>query len=388
MKRILCLLLILLLLCVLPACGQSSEAASAPEAAAAETPEPTPEETPEPTPTPTPPPTEWIITDESAEEILARAELESLEHIDATASTEYEALLQLRELLPDCRIDWVYEFQGVKYPSDTTELHVTDMTGLEDALRYLPALTDVDLLDAGAQIEDLDRFSEIRPDVFWLWEFYFHGFTIRTDVLVYSSLQDIGYVPRDENYYYPILKYCTKLKALDLGHNNLQDISLIGRMTDLQVLILADDHLKDASCLANLHDLIFLELFMNDELEDFSFLHSLTKLKDLNLCYCTHLTSLDFVDDMPDLEFMLVKYTGLDVDYYNEVKASHPQIHMTFWDGDKESTGSNWRDTPRNHMIRSAFSNWPDIVRYDYYNDMDFVFGNKIYPITYFVRED
>ena len=39
-------------------------------------------------------------------------------------------------------------------------------------------------------------------------------------------------------------------------------------------------------------------------------------------------------------------------------------------------------------MIRSAFSNWPDIVRYDYYNDMDFVFGNKIYPITYFVRED
>ena len=262
------------------------------------------------------------------------------------------------------------------------------MTGLEDALRYLPALTDVDLLEAGAEIEDLDRFSEIRPDVFWLWEFRFHGFVIRTDILVYSSLQPIGFVPHDDAYYYPILKYCTKLKALDLGHNSLKDISPIGKMTDLQILILADDHLTDASCLANLKDLIYLELFMNDELEDFSFLKSLTKLKDLNLCYCTHLTSLDFMDYMPDLEFMLVKYTGLDVDYYNEMKASHPQTRMVFWDGDRESTNSGWRDTPRNHMIRSAFANWPSIVRYDYYNDMDFEFYGKIYPITYYVRED
>ena len=44
---------------------------------------------------------------------------------------------RLRELLPDCEIRWEYEFQGVRYPSDTTELKVTDLTGLEDALRYL-----------------------------------------------------------------------------------------------------------------------------------------------------------------------------------------------------------------------------------------------------------
>ena len=379
MKHIFSLILLLCLLLVLPACGVRAE----------QPPEPTPEATPEPTPEPTPPPTEWTLSDESAEEILALAdEFPGLEHIDATASTEYDALLALREKLPNCDIDWVYEFQGVSYPSDTTELKVTDMTGLEDALRYLPALTDVDLLEAGAAIEDLDRFSEIRPDVFWLWEFNFHGFRIRTDILVYSSLQPIGFVPRDEAFYYPILKYCTKLKALDLGHNSFRDISLIGRMTDLEILILADDHLTDASCLSNLHNLIYLELFMNDELEDFSFLDDLTKLKDLNLCYCEHLTSLEFIKHMPDLEFMLVKYTGLDVDYYNETKANNPQIRMTYWDGDIESTNSGWRDTARNHMIRCAFSNWPDIVRYEHYNDMDFSFSGVIYPISYFVRED
>lgn len=381
MKRIFSLILLSSLLLLLPACG--AQPTAAPEPSAVVTPEPTPE----PTPSPTPPPTEWTITDESPEEILALGEFPSLRHIDATACTEYGALLTLCDLLPDCEIEWVYDFHGEKIPSDTTELTVTDMSGLEDALRYLPALTEVDLLEAGAELEDLDRFYEIRPDVFYLWEFPFHGFTIRTDIPVYSSLQPIGFKRQDDEYFYPILKYCTRLKALDLGHNTLHDLTPIGRMTDLQVLILADDQLTDASPLANLHDLIYLEIFMNDELEDFSFLNSLTKLKDLNLCYDSHLTSLDFMDDMPDLEFMLVKYTGLELDYYNEWKESHPQVRMVLWDGDRESCNSGWRDTPRNNMIRSAFANWPSIVRYEAYNDMDFEFSGQIYPITYFVQE-
>ena len=169
-----------------------------------------------------------VLSDESAEEILALAERSELRHIDAAASTEYDALLRLRELLPDCEIRWEYEFQGVRYPSDTTELKVTDMTGLEDALRYLPALTDVDLLEAGAKLEDLDRFDELRPDVFWLWEFTFQGWQkIRTDIRVYSSLN--GYqTSRSLDYYYPIIKYCKHLYA-DRARPDARDRGLRAR---------------------------------------------------------------------------------------------------------------------------------------------------------------
>ena len=385
MKKTVVLLLCLLLAAVtVTACGAQSAPEMTPEPSAAA--EATPEPTPEPTPTPTPPPTEWTITDESAEEILALAELTSLEHIDATASSEYDALLQLREALPDCSIDWEYVFQGERLSSHTTALSVTDMSGLEDALRCLPELEEVDLLEAKATREDLDRFYEIRPDVFYLWVFRWGPYKVRTDIPVFSSLQPIGFVPHDENFYSTIIKYCTKLRALDLGHNRFGDISPIGRMKDLQILILADDHLTDASCLSNLHELTFLELFLDDELEDFSFLNEMPKLRDLNLCYCKHLTSLEFLDNMPELENLLVKYTGLDSEYYNSWKEKRPEVRMVLWDGDIESTGSGWRDGLRNHQIRFTFSNWPFVTRYGDYDDVDFEFYGVTYPLSYYVK--
>lgn len=385
MDRIYTTLLCMLLLLLLCACGTEEQTQTVPES-----PAPTVVLTPEPTPEPTPPPpTEWTVTDESAEEILALAELTSLARIDATASTEYEALLKLRELLPDCEVLWEYEFEGQRYPSTAAQLTASSLEGLEDALRFLPALEEVDLLAAEPTLEQLDRLSELRPDVFWLCELDVAGFHVRTDIPVYSSLQPKNCIPHNDSYYYPLLKYCTRLKALDLGHNIIGDSSmeLIGKMKDLQVLILADDCITDASALANLHELIYLELFMNDKIEDFSFLNELTHMKDLNLCYCRGLDTLAFLDSMPELEFLLVKNTGLDLEYFNACREEHPEVHMVFWDNDLESTGSGWRETSRNHMIRTTFSNWPDVVRYERYNDLDFNFNGALFPITYFVED-
>ena len=329
-----------------------------------------------------------VLSDESAEEILALAERSELRHIDAAASTEYDALLRLRELLPDCEIRWEYEFQGVRYPSDITELKVTNLTGLEDALRYLPALTDVDLLEAGAKLEDLDRFDELRPDVFWLWEFTFQGWQkIRTDIRVYSSLN--GYqTSRSLDYYYPIIKYCKHLRALDLGHNSITDITPIGELRELEVLILADNFITDASPLAKLHELVFLELFMNYGIEDYCFLNELTKLKDLNLCYCRTLEHLDFLENMPELEFAMFKRTAVSPEEFAQWQERLPDARLVLADGDIESSGSGWRLTGRNKQVRTAFTHWRDIVSYEHYNDWTFRINGGIFPITDFFKED
>lgn len=360
MKKALIMLLVLLL------CGCSATQS-------ADTPAPTP------SPQPTPEPSEYVITNESRDEILALGEIKSLRRIDAKASREYDALLELCALLPDCEIYWEYELQGEVYGSDTSSLKCSSLEGLEDAVRYLPELEYIDLLEAGADVEDLDRLSAINPDIFFLWEFKHDGFTIRTDIQVYSSLRGRGSRRFTDEDMYPMLKYCTKLRALDLGHCDLRDISLIGELEQLEVLILADNpNLVDASPIGNLENLIYMELFQCDKIEDYSFLNKLSKMKDLNLCY-DPIPNLDFLENMPDISFLMVKYTGIDkeeIEYWKEI---YPDTRFVLYDGNIHSCDSGWRETVRNSQIRYSFSGWRHVLEYRSYDDVDYNFGGYVY---------
>ncbi len=380
------LLLILgLLALLLCGCGTASSAAEEPTPPpAAETPAPSPEPTPAPASTPAP--TEWVVTDESAEEILALAELRELKRVDGTASTEYAALLRLSELRPDCAVRWELPFQGGRIPSDTVSLTVTDMTGLEELLPLLPALEEVDLLEAGASLEDLDRFWEIRPDVFFLARFSFHTRMIRTDITVYSSLQRVNFSRRSLEYYEPILKHCKKLRALDLGHNDIDDLTLIGELRDLEVLILADNTFTDASPLGNLTELTYLELFLNEEIEDFGFLRKLTKLQNLNCCYCKNLRDLDFLSYMPDFAFGMFKETGVSEEIVEAWSEWLPGVKLVWHDGSTESTSGAWRHGVRYNYIHTAFLYWTHVVRYGSYDDVDFEFDGRIRHISLYKK--
>ncbi len=325
-------------------------------------------------------PTEYTITTESAEQIIALGDIYTLKYVDATGSTEYEAILELTELLPECEIVWEYEFQGVKYPSDTTELTVTELEGLEDAIRCLPQLNYIDLIDSPASVEDLDRYSEINPDIFFYWSFVHDGFEIRTDIEVYSSLRDVNYYRFTDEDMYPMLKYCKNLKMLDLGHNDISDLTLIGELKDLEVLIIADNpNLVDASPLANLSNLTYLEFFMNSKVEDFSWLNSLTKLDALNLCYCDYLTELDFLENMPNMGFGMFKFCNVSQEELSYWQEQLPDAYLTINDGSIHSCEGGWRDTVRNQQIRYAFASWRHVVDYRHYSDVDYDFGRFVY---------
>lgn len=336
---------------------------------------------PRPSPSSSPAATEYVISaQESTEDILALASVPSLEEIDGRQSREYEALLSLYKARPDCRVLWNYEFQGTEYPNTTQELKVTELEGLEDALRYLPELNYVDVIDSPASVEDLDRYSAIRPDIFYYWSFVHDGFTIRTDIQCYSTLRDVDYHRFTDDELYPMLKYCKRLKALDLGHNDLTDLSLIGELSELEVLILADNpNLVDASPLANLENLIYLEFFMNHKVEDYSFLNSLTKIRDLNLCYCDNLGNLDFLENMPEISFCMFKYSGIDQETADHWQQQYPEANFVLYDGNIHSCDSGWRDTERNAKIRYAFTCWRHVMEYNHYDDVLFDFNGYNY---------
>ncbi len=368
-KGLLLLALLALLLCgcaAAPAAeGDTPSAAPSPETAVVPT--------PEPTPAPTPEPTEWTLRDESAEEILALADIAALRRVDGTASREYAAMLELSRLRPDCEVLWNYEFEGRVYPSTATELKAEGLEGLEDAVRYLPALTYIDVIDTPAAVEDLDRLYDINPDAFYYWSFRHDGFLIRTDIQVYSSLRDGENHRFTSEEMYPMFKYCKHMKALDLGHNDLTDLTWLGTMTELEVLILADNpHLVDASPLANLTKLHYLEFFMNHQVEDFSFLNSLTNIEELNLCRVDHIGDMAFLANMPKLKFLMVKYSDCTRETFLYWEEQYPDAYMVYYDGDIHSCNSGWRDTQKNAQIRYAFGRWRFVTDYRHFDDVDF----------------
>ena len=298
------------------------------------------EPSPEPTPEPTPMPTELRLTDESADEILAYAAWTQLEYVDATASREYEALRALQDALPDCRVEWLYDYGGELLNSlETTELKPASTEGLAEALRALPRVKFIDLLDVTVPDAEKDALMEANPGVDFLWWVSFGHWTVRSDIQVFSSL--LGGAKWEPRYLSedlaPLFKYCRHLKALDLGHNNLQDLSLLGTLSELQVLILADNQwLKDISPLANLTELRYLELFADMRIADLSPLRSLTKLEDVNLCH----------------EYMRVEFTV----FKDRLSA----------------TDGGWRATDENVAIRTAFYNYKAVTSFDYWEDIEY----------------
>lgn len=295
---------------------------------------------------------------ETADEILALSSLPSLREIDATQSREYEALLSLRELLPDCSIRWSCRFDGRSWPSDTRSLTVHSLDGLAELLCYLPALESVDLTGTDASLSDLEQLDAVRPDVFYLWDFEFNGQRIRTDVEVFSTRRDGMHHRFTDEELYPLLKYCRRLKALDLSHNALHDVSQIGEMADLEILILADNYITDATPLRLCTKLTHLELQMNRGIRDFSFLPRLAALRELNVCYDPWCVNLDFLENMPDFAFGMFKFTDVDSDDYSAWADKRPDARLVYWSDDTDSNGNGWRDWPRNRAIRELFADW------------------------------
>lgn len=318
---------------------------------------------PSPTPEPTPAPTEYTITGESAEEIAALGEISTLRHIDATASREYEALAKLRAALPECEMDWVYELNGVEYPGDTEELTVETLDGLEDALRYLPDIRFVDMLACEVTTGDIDRYMEINPDADYLWWVKFGRWVVRSDIQIFSSMRTT-----DNHYYtneelYPLLHYCKKMRALDLGHNALTDLTDIGNMTDLQVLIIADnEYLTDLSPLKNLDKLYYLEMFLCINITDFSGLDGMVSMEDMNCRYCRYLDDPSFLANMPNLRMLYCANTGLglrEIAPYRIEGCSYETASE-----DYSSVYHGWRATDRNIAIRHLFHHFEDVKEF------------------------
>lgn len=187
---------------------------------------------------------------------------------------------------------------------DLGDTEVTDWEAFFDFLDGFSALEKVDMFATCVDRKDIAKMVERYPDITFGWTIQFAEHTVRTDAIAFSTLHHSGSKTHSAEVL-SVLKYCKQLRALDIGHNCVDDISFLYELPELRVLIVACNRITDISPIASLEHLEYLEMFSNF-VEDVSPLKELPYLAHLNIGY-NNIRDLSPLHEMPQLKRLWMK---------------------------------------------------------------------------------
>ena len=284
-----------------------------------------------------------------------------------------DQMISLQKAYPDKKFIWTVEILGENVKCDIEELDfsnkkIDDLEDFKKSLSLLPNLKKLDMSNTNLTNEQLGALREQFPKVRIDWIVHLGKWSMRTDAVAFSVLivhYDYKRMTSDD---IQVLKYCTELQALDLGHQSIEDISVIGEyLPNLRVLILADNKIKDISPLAKLKHLHYIELFMND-ITDSTPLASCKELVDVNISFNYHFSNVDGIMDLPLLERLWLISDNISAESYKKIRERYPNVNMvTTGSG---STNSGWRTHERYFAMI-------DMYRNNYISDSFLKYDNK-----------
>jgi len=261
---------------------------------------------------------------------------------------------------PELEVSWTVELLGETYPWDTPALDfnnvpLADTAEIEAALPYLPRLETVEMCDTGLSNETMDELNRRYENVKFVWRVYFSGYKLRTDAEYFIAASFGDPPPAINNQHLEILRYCTEMRGLDLGHMYFTDLSFIQSMPHMTYLILAESSVTDLSPLAGLQELKYLEIFKTG-ITDLSPLLECPALEDLNICY-TWVgadNAMEVLPQMKQLERLWWCNTSLSGAQQAQLQEALPEC-ITFFLRGGESSGGIWRYHDNYYEMRDFF---------------------------------
>jgi len=266
------------------------------------------------------------------------------------------AALLLALLCPLCALAEMITVCGVPVDTQDTALDLgslreIDVQALMQALDRMPNLQKADMYAAKISREEMELLFTRYPQIDFGWTIKMAEHTVRTDATAFSTLHN-SHSEAHGSKTFEALKYCRHLKAIDLGHNWVEDISFLRHFPELRVLILGRNQITDLSIIGELTQLEYLEIFSN-HITDISPLANLKNLKDLNIAY-NKIEDLSPLYALPQLE----RLWG-----YNNKKITKEaqQALMDFnpdceYDWVNNPTAGTWREHPRYFVIKAIFA--------------------------------
>lgn len=294
------------------------------------------------------------------EAVRAVALLERLKRVDLGAASEEDPdALTLEDLglfqaaRPD--VDFLFRFSlfGRELTSLDRELDFKDIpmddegAAVRAILPYMTRCTFLDMDSCGVSNEAMAAIRDDFPQMKVVWFVYFGSvYGARTDITkIFASYT--GYPLTTESA--ENLKYFTDVRYLDIGHNNVDDISFVSYMPDLEVAVLALNPWTDCSPLANCRKLEYLEMF-HTNCSDLSPLAGLIELRHLNASFLWDLEDLSPLYGLTGLERLWLgcrnSVSQEELDALRE-KLPNCEINATTID----PTGEGWRENERYDLL-------------------------------------
>ncbi|MDD2647667.1 MAG: leucine-rich repeat domain-containing protein [Eubacteriales bacterium] len=240
---------------------------------------------------------------------------------------------------------------------DEAKIKPTDIAKLEKFIEQLPQLELLNMYNTRLTNAQMDELATKFPTLKFGWTLKIGDHAVRTDTTAFSTLHNKSSKYHTAKDFAP-LKYCWNIKALDIGHNNISDLSFLSGLTELRILIIACDYIKDISPVANLTKLEYLEIFKN-QITDISPLEGLTNLIDLNICF-NRIKDYTPLYGLTNLERLWLynsnTYTDsipVPSDVIAKLKESLPD---TYIDSKSYSTLGGWREHKRYFVLKEIFA--------------------------------
>ena len=283
---------------------------------------------------------------------------------DVAMSTSNKATLA--KSFPDIHFVWTVKLGNAVISSEDTVMDLDTPRGevklsqIAQALDALPNIKRVIMTKYRNSLAGLDEYLLTPyPDVTfeWMLDWYIcpgRRVKLRYDATAFSTgkgRQDPRFTAKQ---IWERLQYFPHLLAIDVGHNNVSDLSFLTNFPELKRLICIDSQrpVTDLSPLAELKELEYIELFMQN-ITDISPLADHTKLLDLNLCH-NNITDLSPLYSCTALERLHISYNPNLTD--EEVAKLQEKLPNCVIETETyQSTGAGWREHPRYFVLIKSF---------------------------------
>ena len=260
-----------------------------------------------------------------------------------------EAMLALGLANPGLTLDFSFTLEGVSIHSmdemvDFSNIQIADLDALEATVTKMPNLTKVEMHHCGIDNETMDALNRRYENIDFIWSVYVARMYLRTDREAFIPIKH-GKVVYD--YDLENLKYCTKMRAIDLGHQLVSKCDWAAYMPDLEFFLCADTMLASIEPLTGLQKLKYVEIFIT-QVKDYTPLLTLPALEDLNICWTYG--DAEVIAQMPYLKRLWWAGKWFRPEERELIVSSLPDTLLNLDDG--ESTGAGWRQHPNYFEMR------------------------------------